>query len=437
MVQGNEGLRRVLGQVLDRRERRGRLPQRMTVPSAPGLAEALRGLLSSRAVREAEGTIRLDLAAAARALGPEGEQRLEALLYQWTGRGRRDPHAEERARALALDRAIADLAPLARTATSRAALEDERRALSAQASEAALGGTSRPDDIGSTVEQLRRLVRCIDAALDNPEPVRVQVFSARVLGSSKALAWSGELFKSLGRALFEHHPPTRRAVLELGDPPSAAAAHALAVEACGLYRDGAAASALCFGPIVYRKAGERFDHVARHARLGECVRLVQSQLRSAELERPAAKRVTLVENLTPFLDHVDAITARGGEPDEIVILTSGQASWTVVWLLRLLAPFAIPTRHAGDLDRSGVLILRSLRRRVGRHILPWRMDVETHRRHAARFGIPLTAGERTRLRALLATADPGEPCHDLLVEIDRTGVWLEQEAFWDLEGEGG
>ncbi len=428
LVRDRPELAEALGRVLDRRERDGRLPKSATVRDAPGLLDALRSLLSARAVRRDRDRLRLSLSVAAKALGTEGERRLEELFYAWLGRAPRDPAAEARERAAALDRALLDMAPEARTAPSRAVLREERDALARGESE--LLCAARDEGLGVATDRVRRLLRCIDGALANDEPVRVQSFSARVLGSSKALRWNGELLRRTGRALFEHDPWTRRAVLELDDPRSAAAAWSLAVEAHQIYYDVAAASALCFGPLVYRKEGERFDHVARHARLGECVRLVQHQLRGAELERPAALRVTLIENLTPFLDHVESLAAKPGPPEEIVIMTGGQASWAVVSLLRLLAPFRLATRHAGDLDRSGVLILRSLRRRVGRHIVPWRMDASLHRRFASR-GIPLTKDERARVRALLASEPDDTLGHDLLAEIDRAGVWIEQEVFWD------
>jgi hypothetical protein len=211
------------------------------------------------------------------------------------------------------------------------------------------------------------------------------------------------------------------------EPPSIAAARRYALEALGIYKDEVAASVLCFGPLVYRKGSERFDHVARHARLGESSRLIQHQLRDAMLERPAARRVTIFENLTPYLDYVDALIDRGIR-DEIAVCASGQASWAVVRLIELSARHALPMRFAGDLDRSGVLILRSLRKRTGARIEPLCMGAATHRRFADR-GQPISAREATLLTTMLAADPPDAPCHPLLAELDKTGVWVEQEAF--------
>jgi len=114
-----------------------------------------------------------------------------------------------------------------------------------------------------------------------------------------------------------------------------------------------------------------------------------------------------------------------------VIFARGQATWAVVMLLRLCAPAALPIRHAGDLDRSGILILRSLSRRAHVAIEPWHMDVATHRRFAA-SGRAIDADERTRIARLLAIDDTGAPCHELLRELHATGVWIEQEVFSHL-----
>jgi len=186
----------------------------------------------------------------------------------------------------------------------------------------------------------------------------------------------------------------------------------------------------CFGPLVYRKGNDRFDHVARHALRGEVSVLTLAQLRGAELEPPPVVRALVIENQTPFLDRVDALAARGGAPRELVICARGQAGWAVIELLRRLARAGVPIVHAGDLDRSGVLILRSLARRARARITPLAMDAATHRRfHAA--ARPISPGERERLGALLAVDDPAAAGHDLLAELAATGRWIEQEAFFD------
>src|SRR5690606_479057 len=106
------------------------------------------------------------------------------------------------------------------------------------------------------------------------EPIRVQNFAARVLGSSKALRPGGDLFRLLSAALVDHDPRTRRALDEHGIPPHRTTELARALEVNGVFQDEAAASVLCFGPLVYEKRGQRFDQVARHSALGESSRLI-------------------------------------------------------------------------------------------------------------------------------------------------------------------
>ena len=108
--------------------------------------------------------------------------------------------------------------------------------------------------------------------------------------------------------------------------------------------------------------------------------------------------------------------------------TVPEASWAVVRLVELCARHALPMRFAGDLDRSGVLILRSLRKRTGARIAPLCMGVATHRRFADR-GQPISSREGTLLDAMLAQESPEAPCHALLAELAKTRVWIEQEAF--------
>ncbi len=105
-------------------------------------------------------------------------------------------------------------------------------------------------------------------------------------------------------------------------------------------------------------------------------------------------------------------------------------SFAVVALLSGLAKFGIPMRHSGDLDRSGVLILRSLRRRSGARLQPLLMDAATHARFE-HLGQPLSKEERMRLEQLMRADDPSAPCRDLLKAVLRSEIWIEQEHFSD------
>ena len=415
--------------MLDRYERRGRWTRTITVPSAPGLDAVLREALSGVAVKKISRGLLVDIARVSQALpaattadgpGPEhaGVDPLAQRLYHAIDREPRDERASARARRLTLEQTLAE-------GLVHACTDASRRWVNAELVALASGSSTLVDQ--EDLRLVHAVRKVIDAALANPEPIRIQTFSARVLGSSKALHPGSELFRIAGAALYDHDPETRALVCLAGDPPSIAVARRDALEARGIYKDEVAASVLCFGPLVYRKGSERFDHVARHARLGESSRLIQHQLRDATLERPAARRVTIFENLTPYLDYVDALIERGMRT-EIAVCASGQASWAVVRLVELCAKHALPMRFAGDLDRSGTLILRSLRKRTGARIEPLCMGAATHRRFADR-GQPISPREATLLEAMLARDSPDAPCHALLAELARTRVWIEQEAF--------
>jgi hypothetical protein len=427
LVAGTPGLGAALSAVIDRRERSGHLPRSLTLEIDPAAEQALRRLFTARAVASAgERRVRLNLGLFLRA-SRWSETELEDALYRALGRRPGDSTARTRALCSELEQGLATLQREARRDGSRAFVLAELRRLSTGDSE--LAKKAAREGLPATLSLVRDVVRCIDGLAELHAPIRVQNFAARVLGSSKALRPGGELHRWLGGALVDHDPPTRRALDEQGVPPHRSTEVARALEVNDVYLDEAAASVLCFGSLVYAKRGRRFDQVARHSELGESSRLIVQQLRDAVFERPAARRVTVFENLTPYLDYVDACVERGRR-DEVVLCSGGQASWAVVGVLCELARHGMPVRHSGDLDRSGVLILRSLKRRSGARIEPMLMDAATHARFADR-GKPLEAGEAARLERLLETDSPASPCHALLRAVARSGVWIEQEQFAD------
>lgn len=439
LAEETPGLADVVTILLDRVERRGgRLPARVTLAMTPAVATALGHIFSARAVTVIDGErARLELGAFLRDRGAGAEGAVVRALYALVRRTPRDPDADARTLRRDLERALVDLEPDARTAAARALLRAERARLATGDSPLLERAASPRAGAAAGARFVAELVRCVDAVVEHresaAEPVRVQVFSARVLGSSKALRRGTELHRAVSEALLAHDAGTRDAMLEAGFPlvPSFARHHALGLS--GVLYDEAASSVLCFGPIIYAKRsapGERFDHVARHARLGESSRILLQQLRDAEIARPAARRITLLENLATYLDYVDACVEEGDLDREIVVCSGGQASFAVIALLRRLAAHGLPARHAGDLDRSGILILRSLAKRSGAPVAPAFMDAATHARFADR-GRPITADERARLDAFVRTDLADAPGHDLARAILASGAWIEQEAFFD------
>jgi hypothetical protein len=414
------GVRRAFDTILDRRERTGRLPATVTIDADAATFATLRAVFSPHAVAAVEdGRVRIHLRRVTGVLA------LDALLYAALERAPRDPAAERSGLRTELLAALARL-PAPQHAAARAFLDADRAEIAVGHGETWLvaerHGAARAALIVADV------TRALDALLELRAPIRTANFAARVLGDSKALAAGGERVRRLAAALLAHDLATQ-AEVALGQPASPAAAAAAALEARGLLRDDAGVLVHAFGPLVYARAGAAapFDHVARHAALGEPSPLSAGQLRDASLVALPAARITIFENQAPFLDYVE----RADPARELVVFARGQASWAVVMLLRLCAPARLPVRHAGDLDRSGVHILRSLARRARVAIEPWHMDVSTHRRFAG-AGRPIDAEERGRLARLLAVDAPTEPCHELLHELHTTGVWIEQEAFSHL-----
>jgi hypothetical protein len=417
----------LLHAILDVRERRDGLPERITLAADDGAAAALAEIVSTRAVRRVDrGKVRVDLDLAERVCRDQLGLGLDALLYVALEREPRDPAAEEAAQRAALVRGLEALGAAVRTPAARAFL-------AAELAVAARGvGDSRAlaerASVDEAVAEAERIARCIDAALTLDEPVRVANFAARVLGDSKALARGSERVRRLGRALLCHHEPTRDAVFLGAGPISDRQALRLALEVSGVIRDEAALTVHCFGPLVYRKGDQRFDHVARHAALGEPVPLSQAQLRGAAVAELPVDRVLVIENQTPFLDYVDAVHA-GGVARELVVLSNGQAGWAVVSLLRMVGRAGVPVAHTGDLDRAGVLIWRSLAARLFARVESIAMDAATHRRFRER-GRAVSDAERERLRELVERDPPDAAGHDLLAAILASGIWIEQERFF-------
>ncbi len=419
-------LRAILSALLDRRERLGRLPSRVTMDVPEGVALELRQIMSPRAVKVVHARrVRLDLAEANRVLAAQGHPALDNLLYQVLQRAPRSLPEERAAIRAELLAGLRALQPQARAECSRrylaAATEQVSRNVGACMRAASTEGAA------AALDEERILVRTLDAVLENSTPIRLQNFSARLDLGSKGLSPGSDRYRRVCEALLLHDEETR-AVVEDRCPADYRAAGRLALEAHHVLRDEAAVSVLCFGPIVYEKGGTRFDHVARHAQMGECTRLTLQQLRGAVVNELDASTVTVVENQTPFLDYVDVLK-EGGIRDEIVLASDGQANWAVVALIRLLAIQGARVRHCGDLDRSGVLIMRSLANRAQCPIHPFWMDAEVHTRFVDR-GLRVPEEEGRRLDALVAQDSKEDMGHDLLATVQRTRTWIEQEAFF-------
>lgn len=408
VLAGAPTARAALAAVLDRAEAEGALPAHLSVAvDGPGAA-ALRQLLGARAVTAVTaGRVRVALD---RVPGPFAD-----LLYAVLDRAPRDPAADRARLATELERALATIPPPA-SATAAAYLAAARGDPDVRAAAAERG-------VATTAHRIAQIARALDGLAALTEPVRRANFAARVLGDAKALAPGSDLARDLGLALVAHDVGVQ-AELAAARPRSTTAAAAAALEARGLVRDLASVLVHAWGPLTYAVGDVTFRHVADAARLGVATPLSLAQLRGARVVDLPIERITIFENQAPFLDYLEQVAP----PRELVVCAHGQATWAVVRLLRLCAGARVAIRHAGDLDRAGILILRSLVARVRAPIAPWHMDASTHARFAAR-GRPLDPAERMRVARLVATDDPAAPAHDLLLAIHATGLWVEQEAI--------
>lgn len=422
-------LRTVVHSLLDRCDRTGALPAKMVYRcKRDGERDALIRLLSVKAAKPATGdalAVCLDLEKADLALREDGGPSLRELLYQAAGRVPRDIKGEKSASAARASETVLSLADAA-SGAARSFLVDAAGRLSR--GQGGLFLQVWENGLEGVAGELETVARCIAAAEANDGPVRLANFSRRATGTTKGLRTGGARYVMVADALLRFLPglPDRVEAESPRDPPER---RRLALECLGIFRNETPVDVLCFGSFVLEKCGACLDSPAAHRALGEPVRLMLLHLRDAHASRIRAPRIVSIENETTFNDYVDRQKEGGGE--EIVLCSQGQANWAVVRLLRLLheAAPSVPVFHWGDLDRSGVLILRSLRHRSGVLVQPLHMDRETFRRFSPE-GLPLPPGEKEEIETLLKKPK-GNVGEDLLAAILDSGKWVEQETVAD------
>jgi hypothetical protein len=422
-------LRTVVLALLDRCDRTGSLPGKMVYRCArDGEKDVLVRLLSANAVRPVAGdalAVRLDLEKAERALQEDGGSSLRDLLYGAAGRAPRDLKGEKTAMAARAGETVISLADAAE-GTARAFLLDAAGRLSRKQGD--LFRQTWENGVECVTQELGFVARCIAAAEVNEGPVRLANFSRRATGTTKGIRTGDARYILLADALLRFLPGLADRV-EAESPRDPSERRRLALECQGIFRNETPVDVLCFGSFVLDKRGARLDAPKAHRVLGEPVRLMLLNLREARVTQVRASRIVSIENETTFNDYVDRLREEGGE--EIVLCSQGQANWAVVRLLRMLheAEPTVPVFHWGDLDRFGVLILRSLRRRSGVPVQPLHMEPETLRRFEAE-GLPLPSGERDEIEILLKRPG-GDIGNDLLAAIRDAGKWVEQESVAD------
>jgi len=175
--------------------------------------------------------------------------------------------------------------------------------------------------------------------------------------------------------------------------------------------------------------GERFTDIGRLSNLGLASKITYEALRASERITTTANRVLSVENETAFR------LLRRRRAGDVIVFTGGQATWAAVELLSRLARDRaggepLEFFHTGDLDRSGWLILRSLRARSGLDIRPIWMDAETYDNNLA-HSLAMSPSEREQTERLLERWN--EPFgRDVLERLVEHGRWIEQEQILAL-----
>lgn len=277
-------------------------------------------------------------------------------------------------------------------------------------------------------EGVQTLLACLSKGFkvlrQSDSPLRLSHFGLAVTGDTKSCRVGTPLLKKFAEILCSFDPEIINE-LSLQEFTGPSARQRAALDMTRLVLDGAATQILAFGQIVFSKAGHSYTYVADHSSHGEPVILSWAQLENAILEQVPPTVVT-VENETSFYDLI-----AGCDAEKVAVLcTMGQGNRLLVRLLRDAARMAGSFCHSGDLDRSGILILDSLRRRTGLDIKPLQMNAAILQQFA-HSALPLPPVERQMIETLLARR-PDIICRDLLQEILKQNSWLEQEVFTSL-----
>ena len=217
--------------------------------------------------------------------------------------------------------------------------------------------------------------------------------------------------------------PDRAPALSREAGESKALLKRLLLEQFGVITNDTPVDVLVRGPLTLHLDGESFEDVGRLARKGIATKLGLALIRCAERMSTPADRILTVENETAFHLLADR------HAEDLVIFAQGQPSLAVTRVLLRLAEDNqnLAYAHSGDLDRSGFLIYRTLRRRTGLEIVPHLMDIDTFEahRHCSRR---MKADEAALTRKLADQwADPHGQA--TLAHLAETGRWLEQEAL--------
>ena len=284
-------------------------------------------------------------------------------------------------------------------------------------------------DHNETENILRALVAL--SALD--EETTKRVFSARVLGDSKAF----ERIEGRIRAILRDFHPMG------GDPGEILAELGLVDTFQYVYLSGEITVQIDLEPSDYRKSDKvqiGRQSCGRPVDLG-CfvpdVGLPTPMIEHLQITSLEADYVITIENLTSYHEF---LRANPGHRDTsgrkyLAIYLGGYHNRPRRELLRRIYCYTqdnpMPGAtcdfyHWGDIDYGGFSIFVHLRRSLGIEIKPYMMDLDTLIRYE-KFAKPLSKGYAARLRRLLD--DPEFECFYPVIEyMLKKGIRLEQEA---------
>ncbi len=415
-LKNSESLRRFVVGLLDRIDRQGTLPKTFSLKASdcPD-SDSVKLFFGNYCVSAEKGSaVQLNVAKYVERF-PEGINE----LYQLLNRCRRNIPAEKADKKQQLADIVSDYLQSDPDTAVKNWLQNEAAGIER------CGGELWHIFDEKGAEGVQTLLACLSKGFrmlrQSDSPLRLSHFGLAVTGDTKSCRPGTPLLKKFAEILCGFDPEIVNE-LSLQEFAGPSARQRAALDMTRLVLDGAATQILVFGQIVFSKGSHSYHYVADHSSHGEPVILSWAQLENAVLEQVPATVVT-VENETSFYDLI-----AGCDAEKVAVLcTMGQGNRLLIKLLRDAARMARSFYHSGDLDRSGVLILDSLRRRTGLAIEPLHMNPSILQQFAS-SALPLPPGERQMIENLLARR-PDIICHDLLQAILRQNSWLEQEVF--------
>ncbi len=266
-------------------------------------------------------------------------------------------------------------------------------------------GEGRPSVIENsygTIEEIKVIVKCVEAMekleLDVPE----RVFSSNLLGDSKAFAFHKTKIARLIRDYSEMG-------FEEDDDP---------VAAYGVIQNRTYA-------FIKGKLSVRIGSVAINlAQFGHELALSDEMIAELQVTNVSAEKLFTVENLTSFNGFLDR--------DAVVIYLGGFHNAVRRRLIQKIqsAKPDMQFFHYGDIDAGGLYILNHLREKTGTHFLPYMMDKATLEKYFDKRK-RLTQSDKERLAKM--KIDPRfEEFADTIEYMLAHDAKLEQEAEIDF-----